>query len=366
MNESVTFDNAGAHQAGNNHHYHASPRALRHLLGDHVSYNAATNTYTENAANLHHSPIIGWVRDGLPVYGPYGYSNPLDANSGVRRMISGFALRNGQNGTDDLAATGRTTLPAWAQRAYTGTPIAGPPVNATYPLGRYLEDNAYLGDLGFTQTTDGTLRDFDLNEYNVRFCVTPEFPSGTWAYFICIAADGTPVFPYQVSRSYFGNPTDGGPVTAITEPVATSFLGGPFKSDAAGGLSVDAANGNVTLTWSGIEGGTYNVQASEGLANWTTLTPPVTVSGDDTGVAVETGGATGQTRRFYRAVRTAVPAYDKTGFAGTVVSNSAPVGGGPNTVLPNNGARGTAVSVVIELDPALTPACRRRMSTSSP
>ena len=33
----------------------------------------------------------------------------------------------------------------------------------------------------------------------------------------------------------------------------------------------------------------------------------------------------------------------------------APTGGGPNTVTPNTGTRGTAVSVVIQLDPALTP-----------
>ena len=76
VNEGVTFDNAGAHQAGINHHYHANPIALRHLLGDHVDHDAAANTYTEGAgAVTRHSPIVGWVRDGLPIYGPYGYSN---------------------------------------------------------------------------------------------------------------------------------------------------------------------------------------------------------------------------------------------------------------------------------------------------
>ncbi len=353
VNEGITFDNAGAHQAGNNHHYHASPRALRHLLGDHVDYNAATNVYTENPASLHHSPILAWVRDGLPIYGPYGYSDPTNAGSGVRRMISGYVLRNGQNGADDITG-GRATIPAWAQRAYGNVApniLAGPPVNGTYPLGRYMEDNAYRGDLGQTQTTGAIIRDFDLNEYNVRYCVTPEFPSGTWAYFLCIASNGTPVFPYQCGRSYFGDPTGGtvSSTTGITEPVTTAFIGGPFRSNDAGPVSLNAFSGNVTLSWSGAEGGVYRAEASDDLSTWSTIVPSVTAAGDDSASATETGGATGRTKRFYRSVRTGISTYDKTGFAGTYITTIAPVGGGANTVTPNNGNRGTSVSVVIEL-----------------
>jgi hypothetical protein len=55
----VTFDNAGAHQAGNNHHYHANPAALRHPLVDHLNYNAATDVYTQSTAPVtKHSPIL--------------------------------------------------------------------------------------------------------------------------------------------------------------------------------------------------------------------------------------------------------------------------------------------------------------------
>ena len=49
VNESVTFDNAFAHQAGATHHYHANPPGLRHLLGDSVSYDPSSNVYTENS-----------------------------------------------------------------------------------------------------------------------------------------------------------------------------------------------------------------------------------------------------------------------------------------------------------------------------
>ena len=350
VNESVTFDNAGAHQAGANHHYHASPKALRYLLGDHVSYNSATNVYTENPVALHHSPILGWMADGLPLYGPYGYGDPTNAGSAVRRMISGFALRNGQNGTDNLTTTGRPTLPAWATRAYNvaANVLAGPAVSTTYPLGRYMEDNAYLGDLGFTQTTGATLRDFDLNEYNVRFCVTPEFPSGTWAYFICIAANGTPVFPYQVARTYYGTPT-GGAVTAINEPVATSHLGGPFQTDTDRSVTVASMTGDVTFVWDGVEGGTYRVEVSDALTSWNTLLASTTVAGSDLGGIVEPAATVTYPKRFYRVARTGLAAYDKTGFAGTYFTTATPVGGGATTVTPNSGNRGTAASVVIEL-----------------
>ncbi len=86
VNEGVTFDPGYAHQEGTgNHHYHANPTALRYLLGDHVDFNSTTKAYSESAAAVtKHSPILGWVRDGYPLYGPYGYSSALDAGSGVR------------------------------------------------------------------------------------------------------------------------------------------------------------------------------------------------------------------------------------------------------------------------------------------
>lgn len=140
-NEGVTFDPALAHQAGNNYHYHAQPIGLRYQLGDHVDYNATTNRYTESAsAPTAHSPVLAWAADGLPVYGPYGYSSPMNATSGVRRMVSGFTKRDGTNGT--TAITVRQVLPLWAQRVQNRTTLTasqyGPAVNATYALGHYI------------------------------------------------------------------------------------------------------------------------------------------------------------------------------------------------------------------------------------
>jgi hypothetical protein len=225
VNESRTFDAAMAHQQNwGTYHYHAQPIALRYLLGDHVDFDAATKTYHESSSTpTKHSPILGWMQDGYPVYGPYGYSNSTNPTSGVRRMTSGFTLRNGENGADNLAQAGRKTLPAWEAREHGRSAAlqsyeAGPRVSENYPLGHYIEDYAYLGDCGKIWG-----KDFDLDELNGRWCVTPEFPNGTYAYFTTIAADGTPVYPYNMGRRYHGNPV-GQLVRGIHEPVTTNFV----------------------------------------------------------------------------------------------------------------------------------------------
>jgi hypothetical protein len=304
VNESVTFDAALAHQAGATHHYHANPIALRYQLGDHVSYNSANNRYTESAAApTKHSPIVAWVRDGLPIYGPYGYSNPTNPASGVRRMVSGFVIRNGQNGTSNLANTGRTTLPAWAARAYNRAATLasteyGPAVSTSYALGRYIEDNDYLGDLGKTQGVD-----FDLNEYNCRYCVTPEFPNGTWAYFVSINSDGSVAFPYNLGRSFFGSPT-GNTVTSIGETVTTNFVGG-----ASAELRMQMptmTNNTVTLVWSATEGGTYRVESSGDLQSWGTNATGILASYNRGTVSTPSATA----NKSYRVTRTGLASYD--------------------------------------------------------
>ncbi len=341
-NEGVTFDPGLAHQAGNNYHYHAQPIALRHQLGDHVDYNATTNRYAESIAPVtKHSPIVAWAADGLPVYGPYGFADALDAGSAARRMISGFVLRNGASGTTNLAATGRVSLPAWAQRIQNRTTLTatqyGPAVNATYLLGHYIEDFDYLGDLGFTQGTT-----FDLNEQNVRFCVTPEFPAGTYAYFTTINANGTPAYPYTTGRQYFGSPTGG--TTTIAETVTTYFQGGPNKVATWTSAPAVAVSGNVTLTWSAVEGGTYQVAATANLTTaFSPLTPTVTPA-DDAASWTENGAATSNPMRFYKVTRTALATFDANGF------NYSQGGGGGNSVAPGgSAARGATVTITITL-----------------
>jgi len=166
--EGFVLDTAlGAHpQQQGAYHSHAKPQRL----------------YISTATTAH-SPIVGWSFDGHPVYGPNGYSNPLDNTSAIRRITSGFSLRN---------ITTRTTLAD-------GTVLAankyGPAVSTTFPIGTYMQDYEWLASNGG-----------DLDIYNGRFCKTPEFPDGVYAYFVTLDATGTPKYPYFIGEKYHGAP----------------------------------------------------------------------------------------------------------------------------------------------------------------
>ena len=214
--ESQTFDYCLGHQPGNgDYHYHVNPVCLRAQLGDNllaVKNSRVGTTYQEKTSGWKHSPILGWAQDGYPIYGPYGYSDPKNAGSAVRRIVSSYELRN---------ITTRTSLPAWSLPNHTGIsqPLTstqyGPAVSSTYPLGRYLEDYDYLQGLG------------DLDQYNGRTTVTPEFPNGTYAYFVTIDSSGQPAFPYILAGQFYGT-ASGGTVQSVTGTVTDYFNNGAY------------------------------------------------------------------------------------------------------------------------------------------
>jgi hypothetical protein len=331
--EGPTFDGGNAHQPQTGeYHNHLNPRALRYQLGDAVTYNAATRTYAE-AAPTRHSPILGWATDGLPVYGPYGYSEPMNPASTLRRMTSGFTRRDGTLGTTNLAATGRTTLPPWAasvqNRSATLAPTEYGPTTAVSAIGVFAEDYDYLGDLGKTPGVD-----FDLNRQNVRFCVTPEFPAGTWAYFTCIDGAGNSVFPDIIGREYFGAVQPGrGTVTAVTEPVTDYVRGG--QASAINVTAVSAGTG-VLVTWTSVDGGTYSVATS---ADGVTFTPLAT-SVASAGLTTTYSGAA--VASYYRVTLVAVAAYDPRGNGGLDGVGTAGSRQFAATTTPEVGSSGTA------------------------
>lgn len=180
--EGSSFDKCLGHpdQTGEYHH-HVNPVCL---------YN-----YKDN---LHHSPIIGYAFDGYPIYGAYGYANP-NGTGGIKRMRSSYQLRT--------KMVNRDTLPD-------GTVLSpanyGPPVSASYPLGMYIEDYAYDSGSG------------DLDSHNGRYCVTPEYPGGTYAYFVTIDSNLNPVYPYTLGLTYYGvvQPGNTGPGSGNNVPPA--------------------------------------------------------------------------------------------------------------------------------------------------
>lgn len=179
--EAASFDACHGHPApGGVYHHHQNPRCLD--MPDPSS----------------HSPLLGFAYDGFPIYGPYAFA-AADGSGGISRMRSSYRLRT---------MTTRTTLP-------NGTVLQpaqyGPAVSATYPLGYYVEDYEYAGGLG------------DLDAHNGRFAVTPEYPDGTYAYYVTIGGTGASVYPYAIGPTYYGvvaseNVTTGGHVS-IGEPV---------------------------------------------------------------------------------------------------------------------------------------------------
>ncbi len=178
-NEGASFDACLGHPAPNGeYHHHLNPTCL---------YNDVDNSA--------HSPIIGYAFDGFPIYGTFGYDNP-NGTGVIRNMKSSYRLRN---------ITVRNTY-------YDGSSVtAGPNVSATYPLGTYIEDYEYVAGLG------------DLDEHNGRFCITPDYPGGIYAYFVTLDSIGTAVFPYTIGPTYYGIVTAGntGPGSGHNTPSET-------------------------------------------------------------------------------------------------------------------------------------------------
>ena len=327
-NERGSFDNTQNHpQPSGQYHAHVTPIGVRYLLGDNVLYNESTKEYSENTSTtvFKHSPIIGWINDGLPLYGPYGYSDPLDSTSPVRRMISGYVLRDGTYGTANLAISGRTSLPKWAQQAQGKiNPLSasqyGPLVSTNYELGHFSEDYDYLGDLGYTQgvtsTVNGYTIRFDLNQYNVRYCKTPEFPNGTWAYFTTITSSGSPWYPYNVGRWYYGSPTAGNSTTTTMDadmPLTRYYKGATSTSETWSSTPITVSGNTVTLSWNAVEGGTYQVFTSSDL-NSNTWSDVVVTPNSNIATMNENVDTAGTPKKFYKVKRTGMTNYDNIGY----------------------------------------------------
>ena len=89
------------------------------------------------------------------------------------------------------------------------------PNTITYPLGTFVNDYTYVDRSG------------SLDENNGRFCVTPEFPQGTYAYFITVSATNVPEFPYIVGENYYSLPLDSNynsPISQDDLPVGANRL----------------------------------------------------------------------------------------------------------------------------------------------
>jgi len=212
------FDCSKGHPAMGNYHHHQNPSAFKldlTVISTVCTLYDADGLYVIDAT--HHSPLIGFAYDGFPIYGAYGYKN-TDGTGGVVRMKSSYTLRS---------ITTRTTYAD-------GTSVTpGPAVSATYPLGLFREDYQY--------TAPTSSQPDYLDDHNGRFCVTPEYPAGTYAYFCTVDANHNSYYPYVVGPTFYGNKT-AVKVTSITEPVTvyTPSVTTSFTTMSEGGLEIIA------------------------------------------------------------------------------------------------------------------------------
>lgn len=110
----------------------------------------------------HKMALVGYAADGFPIYGPFCYSEANNANSPLKEMKSSWVLKKGQRpGGDD-----------------------GP--GGEYD-GSFHQDYEYKSGAG------------DLDLFNGRTGVTPEYPNGTFYYVL------TKEFPF-VPRYWKGTP----------------------------------------------------------------------------------------------------------------------------------------------------------------
>ncbi len=129
-----------------------------------------------------HSPIIGWAYDGSPIYGPYGYAS----NSGgpIQIIQSGYSV--------SISTFRPNPLTSSEEQIYSN--------------GFFIEDYVYKDDN-------------DLDEHNGRFCKTPEYPDGIYAYFSTINSNfkdsegafknyRKPQFPYFIGNSFKYKPIE--------------------------------------------------------------------------------------------------------------------------------------------------------------
>jgi len=193
-----------------------------------------------------HSKIIGIAFDGHPIYGTWGYSSALDNTSAITRMTSSYT--------------------AYAQeqpgRTYT---------YAQYPAGTFVEDYQFVSSSG------------TLDRSNGRYCVTPEYPNGTYAYFVSTDTNGANTYPYVIGPLMRqGYNVVGG--TAPTDPGGTNLQGpgnGAFdiKRVFTTGVTIQAIAGTSTRQVYAIESVdatepvTYQWQRSSDNSTWTNIGP---------------------------------------------------------------------------------------------
>jgi hypothetical protein len=162
-----------------NYHHHQNPSAFKldlEVVSNICNLYDADGLYVINENQ--HSPLIGFAYDGFPIYGSYGFKNS-DGTGGVERIKSSYQLRDITIRTEHANGTNVDD---------------GPDVDETYFLGFFREDYEFV---------DYSEPDY-LDSHNGRFCITPEYPDGIYAYFATVDENWNSAYPYVVGPTFYG------------------------------------------------------------------------------------------------------------------------------------------------------------------
>jgi hypothetical protein len=173
------FDCSKGHPAMGNYHHHQNPSAFKldlEVVSNICNLYDADGLYVINENQ--HSPLIGFAYDGFPIYGSYGFKNS-DGTGGIERIKSSYQLRDIANRTEHADGTNVDD---------------GPDVDETYFLGFFREDYEFI---------DYSQPDY-LDSHNGRFCITPEYPDGIYAYFATVDENWNSAYPYVVGPTFYG------------------------------------------------------------------------------------------------------------------------------------------------------------------
>lgn len=151
-----------------------------------------------------HSPLIGFALDGFPIYGPWG-----EGAQGLVRHRSSYQLR--QISTRESLPDGTLLAPGQS----------GPPVGVEYPLGSFVEDYEFVAGSG------------DLDQYNGCLTRTPEYPNGTYAYFLATSPEGKLAFPYLLAHEFYGRYQSSTPLPSDLRRISFRFAAPPHAGQDA-------------------------------------------------------------------------------------------------------------------------------------
>ena len=188
-----------------------------------------------NVTNLDEMLLISETENGWHSTGDaadVGDTNYL-YQLGVEYYINGVAVSLATYiSTFNAASTRETrfTVPATAPRilylfGYSTTNLGVRTVQDGYLLGDLVEDHIY-------DSTVGTL-----DAFNGKFDVTPEYPNGTYAYFMTEDSSNNPVYPYAIGPRFYGTPLFEGDSVPDVVSEFPGGVNGQVVLDAAGKVS---------------------------------------------------------------------------------------------------------------------------------